>query len=76
MPAGADLTVAGGGQPAFQQYIATVFDPYDNVVRINYLAGDGHVHELSLDARGWHDADLTALVGMARFHRRVHHACL
>jgi hypothetical protein len=62
----ADLTALGGGPGTGggPGPIATVFDPYDNVIRSHYLAADGHVHELYVDAiPAWHDADLTALGG-------------
>jgi hypothetical protein len=58
----ADLTVAGGGPPLFNNNrIATIFDPLDNVVRINYADSAFRVHELYLDGSGWHDEDLTAI---------------
>jgi len=60
----ADLTALGGGPVALAGPLATVFDPYDNVIRSHFLSADWHVHELYLDATpAWHDADLTAQSG-------------
>jgi hypothetical protein len=59
-----DLTALGAGPLALPGPLATVFDPYDNVIRSHYFSADWHVHELLLDATpAWHDADLTALSG-------------
>ncbi len=59
-----DLTAATGGpQVASGTFIANVVDTIQNVLRVDYVGGDSHVHEFYIAGNTWHDFDLTAATG-------------
>src|SRR5690242_17440925 len=59
-----DLTAQYGGPLVQDGSIALIYDPVNHAIRNHYVGlNDRHVHELYSVAIGWHDADLTAIVG-------------
>src|SRR5579884_3920934 len=59
-----DLTALTGGPAASTgSAIANFVDTTQNVLRINYIGMDQHVHEFYTAGRAWHDFDLTAATG-------------
>ena len=43
--------------------VANVVDTVENMLRVDYVAGDSHVHEFHIANNSWHDYDLTANTG-------------
>ena len=55
-----DLTAATGAPAAMQVTpVANVVDTVENMLRVDYVAGDSHVHEFYIANNSWHDHDLT-----------------
>ena len=60
----ADLTQATGAPAVLSLTgIADMVDTLENVLRVHYVGGDSHVHELFIAGGAWHDFDLTAVTG-------------
>ncbi len=55
--AGASVQVAAGAS------LSSVFDPSQNLVRINYVGTDAHLHTIYPSGSSWLDYDLTANAG-------------
>jgi hypothetical protein len=59
-----DLTAATGGPKALPvTSVADVADTTQNLIRVNYVGTDSHVHEFYLSGGVWHDFDLTTATG-------------
>jgi hypothetical protein len=58
-----DLSALGGATVTALRPVALVYGGVPSVIRSHYIGSDNHVHELFLDANGWHDGDLSAQGG-------------
>ncbi len=59
-----DLTAATGGpQTAADTSLANVVDTIQNVMRVNYVGVDLHVHQFYVAGGTWHDFDMTTATG-------------